>query len=252
MKTFSVVTTCKNPGHLLVDTVESVLGQRALRAGRVGLEYVIIDGGSTDGTCDYLAELNDERVHWVSEPDRGMYDGLVKGLRRLTGDIHSYLNAGDLYHASAFDVVADLVPSRFEWVTGLPSSLNQRGDVVGVRIPFRYRRDWIMSGLYDGGRLPFIQQESTFWTSDLTASLDLDRLSGLRLAGDAFLWATFARQHELGVVVAQIGGFRRHDGQLSEDLSGYREEMARVCTHRHPTRCLPQELSASFGAPRCR
>lgn len=226
MVKFSVVTPCLNPGHLLPETVESILGQRAVRTGRVHLEYVIVDGGSTDGTRGYLESLVDPRVTWVSEPDKGMYDALAKGLERLSGDVHSYLNAGDLYHPHAFDVVADAIGQTDGWLTGMAVKYNERGDVVAARTPAGFRSEWFRKQMYDERRLKFLQQESTFWASDLTATLDLGRLRSFRLAGDAYLWATFSRHAHLMVVGAHLGGFRLHGSQLSDDLGAYWDEMA--------------------------
>lgn len=225
MMKFSVVTPCLNPGDLLPETVESILGQRALLNDQVDLEYVIVDGGSTDGTKDYLESLNDPRVSCISEPDKGMYDALAKGLERLTGDIHSYLNAGDLYHPHAFDVVTDVIDRTDGWLTGMAVKYNQRGDVIFARLPFAYRTRWFRKRVYDGRLLRFVQQESTFWTRAMTRRLDLERLRTFRLAGDAFLWASFSEWTDLTVVAAHLGGYRRHGEHLGNQKREYREEM---------------------------
>lgn len=224
MVRFSVVTPCLNPGHLLRETVESIVGQRALGTGGAELEYIISDGGSTDGTVEYLETLDDPRVRWFSGPDEGMYDGLARGLTLVSGDVVSYLNAGDLYHPNAFDVVAETIFHTDGWITGMRVTLNERGDVVGANVPHRFRREFFECGLY-GTRLPFLQQESTFWTANLNETIDLDRLAGFLLAGDSFIWTQLARSVDLTVIAAFLGAWREHRGQLSEDLDGYRREM---------------------------
>lgn len=224
MVRFSVVTPCLNPGHLLKETVQSIVSQRALRTGGAELEYIISDGGSTDGTVEYLESLDDQRIQWFSSPDRGMYDGLVRGLRVVSGEVVSYLNAGDLYHPNAFDVVGETIFQTDGWITGMRVTLNERGDVVGANLPHRFRRRFFEGGLY-GTALPFLQQESTFWTAGLNGTIDLDRLAGFRLAGDSFIWTELAKSAELTVISAHLGGWRQHRGQLSEDLAGYRQEM---------------------------
>lgn len=234
MVRFSVVTTCLNPGHLLRETVESIVGQRALGAGGAELEYVISDGGSTDGTVEYLETLDETRIRWFSAPDRGMYDGLARGLRIVSGDVVSYLNAGDLYHPNAFDVVGETIFRTDGWITGMRIKHNERGDVVGASLPHRFRRRFFEHGLY-GTTLPFLQQESTFWTAGLNNAIDLDRLAGFRLAGDAFIWTELAKSAELTVISAHLGGWRQHRGQLSEDLDGYRQEMLEFT---HPANLL--------------
>ena len=113
----SVITVTYNPGDLLEPTMQSVLGQKGVR-----VDYVVVDGASKDGTVERLrvfgvqvqGELvQGERVHggslvyrWVSEPDRGLYDAMNKGLAMATGDYLLFLNAGDtLAHPR---VLADL------------------------------------------------------------------------------------------------------------------------------------------------
>lgn len=224
--THTVVTPCLNPGPLLAETVDTVLNQRAVTSGRVRLDYQIVDGGSTDGTVEYLQSLRTPGVRWTSESDDGMYDALVKGLVDAPGDVQSYLNAGDLYHPNAFDVVADTIHRTDGWVTGMSVMHNPRGDVISARTPFRFRRSWFRHGAY-GTILPFLQQESTFWTGELAQRINLRELRSFRLAGDAYIWACLSMHADLTVVSAHLGGFRLHDGQLSRDREAYCDEMRR-------------------------
>lgn len=89
----TVVTPCLNRAAFLTDVVLSVARQSYER-----IEHVIVDGGSSDGTQDLLAELEkDYGFRWVSEPDNGMYDAINKGLALSRGEILAYLNTDDLY-----------------------------------------------------------------------------------------------------------------------------------------------------------
>jgi glycosyltransferase involved in cell wall biosynthesis len=224
---FSVVTPCYNAGSKLLSTARSVLSQRAVVEGRVDLEYVVVDGGSTDGSIDELMAVYGHRIKIISEPDRGMYDALVKGFRQINGDIHSYINAGDLYHEAAFDAVASMMARPdCDWVMGSQFFVNDLGQVISFRVPYRYRRRFIRNGLH-GTFLPAVQQESTFWSGRLTSELDLHELSTYRLAGDHFIWCTFSERHELFVARAYLGGFTYHGDHLSAAREDYRREMAR-------------------------
>jgi hypothetical protein len=161
----------------------------------------------------------------ISEKDRGMYDGLAKGLAQSKGEIIAYLNAGDMYMPSAFNVVVDVMANpAVQWLTAINSWLNERAQVTSVRLPWRYRRSLISRGVY-GRWLPFIQQESTFWRAELLKGLDIEAFSKLRVAGDYFLWRHFAKSADLYVVNSILAGFRRHEGQLSENLTRYFDEM---------------------------
>jgi glycosyltransferase involved in cell wall biosynthesis len=230
ISTFTVVTPCLNAGERLLATAASILGQRAVRSGRVRLQYLVCDGASQDGSVERLRrECGTEAVHVLSERDGGMYDALAKGLRLAEGDVVSYLNAGDVYHPSAFDVVADVMEQHpVRWLTGMTVLCNERLDVTSAIVPCRYRRDLLRKGLY-GQRLPYFQQESTFWARSLLSTVDRDVLASLRLAGDYYLWLCFAKEEEPAVVASYLGGFTTHEGQLStKNRSAYWEEVRRL------------------------
>ena len=97
----SVITVCFNSAATIRDTIESVLSQRYSN-----LEYIIVDGGSTDNTMAIVNEYGDRIARMVSEPDRGIYDAMNKGVALATGDVVGFLNADDFY-ADA-DCVSDI------------------------------------------------------------------------------------------------------------------------------------------------
>ncbi len=225
---FTVITPCLNAAARVLPTAESILRQRAVRSGRVSLQYLVCDGASTDGTAELLRREFGDALVVHSEPDRGMYDALAKGLRGADGEVVSYLNAGDVYHPSAFDVVADVMEAHgIRWLTGMAVMCNEALQVTQATVPFRYRRDFLRKGLY-GRRLPFLQQESTFWARTLHSTVDFDVLASFRFAGDAYLWRCFAEAEEPAVVASYLGSFTCHSGRLSGDLARYREEMERL------------------------
>jgi len=88
----SVVTVCYNSATTIEDTIRSVLSQQHDR-----LEYVVVDGGSTDGTLDILAKYRDRIDKCISEPDRGIYDAMNKGVSLAEGELVGFLNADDVY-----------------------------------------------------------------------------------------------------------------------------------------------------------
>ncbi len=91
-----MVTPTLNQGHLIEHTLRSVLDQ-----GYPNLEYIVIDGGSTDETQDVLRKYENRLAYWLSEPDRGQADAINKGLAIGTGEICAYLNSDDLYESCA-------------------------------------------------------------------------------------------------------------------------------------------------------
>jgi glycosyltransferase involved in cell wall biosynthesis len=237
-KKISIITPCRDAERFIGETVESVLAQTALHSGRAELEYIICDGLSTDRTVAIAeaasAGFQAGSIKIISRRDGGMYEALAAGLRMATGDICAYINAGDFYARQAFDVVLDIFGSgQTEWLTGLSINYNEQSQLVGVSLPFRYRTRHFECGLY-GRMLPFLQQESTFWSTRLHQYLDFERLAGFRSAGDYYLWRQFARHAELKIVLSHLGGFRTHRGQISQDLPAYRQEMLEILDGKKP------------------
>ena len=97
----SIVTVNYNMASFLERAISSVLDQ-----GYVKLEYIIIDGGSTDGSVDIIKKHADSLAYWVSEKDSGQSNALNKGLAKCSGDIVAWLNADDYYEPDTFIKVA--------------------------------------------------------------------------------------------------------------------------------------------------
>jgi glycosyltransferase involved in cell wall biosynthesis len=98
----SIVTICLNSEKTIEDTIRSVVSQTYPE-----IEYVVVDGGSKDGTLDIIDKYQKRIDKFVSEPDKGMYDAMNKGLNVASGEIIGFLNSDDLY-ASA-DVIDKIV-----------------------------------------------------------------------------------------------------------------------------------------------
>lgn len=92
---FSIITVTYNAERWLERTILSVLSQ-----SYTNVEYLIIDGGSKDRTVEIIRQYASGLAYWVSEPDKGLYDAMNKGLRQATGDYLVFLNAGDTFHTS--------------------------------------------------------------------------------------------------------------------------------------------------------
>lgn len=91
----SIITVCYNSEKYLRFTIESVLNQTYR-----DIEYIVVDGGSTDTTLDIIKlyePLFNGRMHWISEPDNGLYDAMNKGIKMADGDIVGFINSDDLF-----------------------------------------------------------------------------------------------------------------------------------------------------------
>jgi glycosyltransferase involved in cell wall biosynthesis len=231
---FSIITPTKNSERYIIETINSVLNQTAVKSNRVELEYIICDGKSTDKTIEIINSFIHSKksknieIRLLSEEDNGMYDAIAKGLKASTGNYCSYINSDDFYSLSAFDVILDIFEQyNYKWITGINTSYNEMSQVVGFLLPFKYRKRFIECGFY-GTKLPFIQQESTFWHSSLNDLLDYNEFSKFQYAGDFYLWKTFSKVNKLIIINCYLSGFRIHSTQLSSVINNYMNEFVQL------------------------
>lgn len=119
----SIITVVYNGVAHLEQTIESVLEQCY-----ENIEYIIIDGGSTDGTVELIEKYDDHIAHWVSEPDGGIYDAMNKGIAKATGEIVGLINADDWYTKDAVaNVVETFSTSRADVVHGAMEIVSVNG-----------------------------------------------------------------------------------------------------------------------------
>lgn len=146
----SVITVCYNAAATIGDTIASVASQTYPE-----IEHIIIDGASTDRSLAVIAERSDHRTVVVSEPDRGLYDAMNKGIARATGDVIGILNADDFY--SNPNVLAQ-VASSFDRHPGVDAVLGNiaflRGPAENRRIGRRYRSERFSADRVAWGWMP--------------------------------------------------------------------------------------------------
>jgi glycosyltransferase involved in cell wall biosynthesis len=217
----SIVTPCLNAAAYLDEAMDSVLGQ-----GYPNLEYVVIDGGSTDGSLEVIRRYAPHLAHWESAPDRGHAHALNKGFSRTTGEIMGWLNADDVLHRGSLRLLAHVF-TRFpetQWLTAQQSHLDEHGSVVAVHPP----RAWSRMG-YLSGNYRWIQQESTYWRRRLWERAGGSLSEEHRLACDFELWIRFFRHARLQTTSGLIGGFRFHARQrTAEQIQAYEGEAQRL------------------------
>jgi glycosyltransferase involved in cell wall biosynthesis len=218
LKKISIITPSYNQATFLTETIKSVKSQEV----DLDIEHIIVDGGSTDGSVEFLRSLGDQ-ILWLSEPDHGQADAVNKGILMATGEIIGWLNSDDLYLPGTLQAVADYFRDHPEcrWVYGRCRIIDSSG---------KERWKWITR--YKNSRLKkfsvekllrenFISQPTVFFRKELfekAGRLDLS----LKYAMDYDLWLRFAGISQAGVINFDLACFRRHQSSKSE--TGFRDQ----------------------------
>jgi len=213
----SIITPCYNSAKFLEETIRSILLQEY-----PNLEYIIIDGGSTDGSIDIIKKYEKWLSFWISESDKGMYGGINKGLAHSTGEIMAWSPANDIYVSNAFKVVGSVFNSfpQIEWLTSL-YKIKWNGnskEIASYKIKgFNKRAFFRGRNLLGRNKYAIysIQQQSTFWKRSLWNRSGGHMNDKFKSAGDFELWARFYKHADLYSVDKPLGIFRTHQGQDS-------------------------------------
>lgn len=216
----TVITPSLNQAQYLERALRSELDQRY-----PDLEYIVMDGGSTDGSVEILKRYHDQLAYWVSEPDGGQSWAINRAIERSTGDVIAYINSDDYYLPGAFDAALPLFSDpEVRWVSGACEYREEDGTLETLWIPKQPagpRPRWVRDPWY-------VPQASSFWRRDV-----FDEFGLLREDLD------FVFDTEFGVRLA-LGGLRPvtldrplavrylHGQAKSADTAQFVAEYARV------------------------
>jgi glycosyltransferase involved in cell wall biosynthesis len=196
----SIITPSFNQARYLESTIHSVLDQ-----DYPNLEYIIVDGGSNDGSVEIIHKYSDRLAWWVSEKDRGQTDAINKGLARAKGEILAWLNSDDTYQPHAISEAVGFLLNRPELglVYGDAHFIDENGRVIGCfpAAQTDYRR--LRQGYVH------IPQQASFWRADLWRKVGpLD--PSFYFAMDYDLWVRLAALAPVQYTPRLWANFRLH------------------------------------------
>jgi glycosyltransferase involved in cell wall biosynthesis len=235
----SVVTPSFNQAEFIEETIRSVLDQEY-----PNLEYIIVDGGSTDGSHEIIQHYSDRLAWWVSEPDQGQTDAINKGFARARGDILAWLNSDDTYLPGALAEAASFLGKNPQvgMVYGNTNLVDGKGNILGL-FPARqtnYQR--LLRGFVH------IPQQASFFRAELWKKVGpLD--PSFYFAMDYDLWVRLAKISKLHYHPRLWANFRLHGGAktIANEDRCY-PEMLRVYRREGGSRFSTMALKASLRA----
>lgn len=240
----TIVTPSYNQAEYLEECIDSILSQNY-----PNLEYIIMDGGSSDGSLEIIKKYQRHLAHWQSQPDGGQYRALNQGFRRSSGEIMTWLNSDDRLERRTLAQVASIFSGldTVDWVTGRPRIIDAGGSQLWLAdtLPIWSREKYLNMNYYN----PYIQQEGTFWRRNLWNRAGAHIAGYLELAADLELWSRFFRYTRLFSVDAVLASYRQHaDQKMASLLTQYNHEAEQVL-RREIARAVARPDSETLAAP---
>jgi len=125
----SIITVVFNSARFVEKTIQGIINQ-----SYPNIEYIIIDGASTDGTIEILRKYNEYIYYWISEKDKGLYDAMNKGMENASGDYFWFINSGDLpYDLSVLDNIFRNKTQFADIYYGETEIIDPNGQIIGMR-----------------------------------------------------------------------------------------------------------------------
>lgn len=204
----TIVTPSYNQGQFIEETIDSILSQ-----GYPNLEYIIMDGGSTDQSVDIIKKYAHHLAYWVSEPDRGQSDAIHRGIMRSTGELCNWINSDDVLAENGLKAIAEAFIDNpdVDFIHGKNGVINKVGELTSwfphpmeelerrylYSMPYGQQASFFTRRIYDeiGGVNP-----------EIRFSMDFDLYMKIHLCGESLQ------------IDEHIGSLRQHDETKSATL----------------------------------
>jgi Glycosyl transferase family 2 len=223
-----------NQAQFLEQTLRSVLEQNY-----DNLEYVVVDGGSDDGSTEIIKRYSSQLAYWVSERDNGHGNAINKDFARTSGEIMAWLNSDDMYFPWTLRTVAEIFTSHPEinWITGINMFWDAQGRIINAYRNLKNKYDFLLN------RYAWIQQVSTFWRRSLWDTVGGTLNEDYSFMVDGELWTRFFLRDRLHHVSCALGGYRMWGGnRAAHNMDACHTEM-RQCISTMRSECDPITLS---------
>ncbi len=211
----SIITPSYNQGEYLEKTIQSVVDQNF-----ANLEFIVMDGGSSDGSVEIIKKYEDHIDYWISKPDKGQADAIYRGFERATGEIVGWLNSDDFLLPGALEKVASFFAANpdVDCVVGGCLLVDEGGELIREKNHPKYflglKQDFRKLLFWETG----FCQPASFWRKDAFFRVGgFDR--NLRFCFDYDLFLSLAKEKPFGVIPDFLACFRHHGESKTSTIS---------------------------------
>jgi glycosyltransferase involved in cell wall biosynthesis len=198
----SIITPSYNQGKFIEETILSIISQNYPH-----LEYIIIDGGSTDNTVAIIKKYEEYLAYWVSEKDNGQSEAINKGFKKATGDIVCWLNSDDILLPNALKSISDYFSENksLDFVNGNTVLVDANSTIISSHFTLKQKRWYAKHGIY------YINQPAMFWRREIFDTIGFLKEDFHTQMDKEILIRIFENNFKIGHLTKMIAGFRIHE-----------------------------------------
>jgi glycosyltransferase involved in cell wall biosynthesis len=202
----SIVTPSFNQGQYIEETILSIINQNY-----PNLEYIIIDGGSTDNTVEIIKKYEQHLAYWVSEKDKGQSEAINKGFRKATGDIVCWINSDDFFMPGSLLKVGERFAKddSLDLLNGHCLLIDEHSNILSNHFILKQKKWYAERGIY------YVSQPSMFWRRKILDEVGLLREDFHAVMDKELLIRIFKNDFKIGHINKILAAFRMHSTSKS-------------------------------------